>query len=1494
MSSGSKPEVWPLWLEGDIQSLAIWSVEYDAAPTRWRGHSMARADRAENVLSLLLAEQRLQRGDLAFVVHSFGGLIFKQIVRFAHDRAPSDPNVDSFLQRISRVTFLGTPHQGAGLASVGKWFRWMTRPSDAAEGLDRNDPDLRELNAFYRRFALEHAIDTQNLLESRRTNWLGQIVKPESADPGLPSAPILVDANHYELAAPSSKASEVYILIKNQLLKPARAEKLTIADPSTMEVVNTPSTEGAKVLGQLEKLLSSASSAPKTVFQFPASLVDAEAERRVKHLRQIRFFIGANHLEEATQLAHALVDGELAFASQTIKRKALAWCARVLLAKPDRSEALILLDQSLKLGRTEISSITEALAKSYAGETSASLGLLASIDSDEARAASFISIVLARKTKDPLAWLDTAGLSASNVSSDGKYFILNKYFEASKWDEALAVSRELHADDFMHTPVLWYMAALANMIQAVPAELRPIALSSMPIDFAELPLADDDAGLGHRRAASALFAKAAHAASALGCPQAANDAADHALWLNLQDPQLRSEALGELAKSMRDPLHSLRRLCFAFRARLKLDYAAVDQEIERQFILSDGNSIDAAMARFTLALNQKSPRETVEYIDRHRGEFTKHIRLGFVSLVEIHALIQSGDIDRAEQLANSIPAEAITEIERFQFLGLVAEARSATPIEARISRYVISKSLGDLVNLVGHLEKAQDWPRLSLYARDWFDRTHSLDACRILAQAQYTQGEYKQVLGLFEQYPTLLSQSDLLESLRAWSLYQTGDIKAARTSLALLRSKRDEENDRSLLVNLAITSGDWLSLGGFAEMEWERRSDRTAKDLLRAAQVAAQVGANRLKDLLNEASSKAGDDAAILLGCYSTAVKAGWENEETSKWLQRAIELSDADGPVKRVTLKELLDEQPKWRKREADIWDQVRGGSLPMFAAGQLVHRSLGDLVLMRAIANMETTDLRKRSPVYAYSGARNTAKVTAKTAAFDPTALLTIAISGAIKPVLQFFDRIFLPHSTLNWLLEESERIRFHQPTKFVEAHEIKRLVETGALRKFERTARVDDELVMEVGKDLASLFAEATSEGGDTSRQQLVVRSSPVHRAGSLMEEEANLGKYADRVCSCSTVVAALRSAGQLTSSEEQRALSFLQLKEQPWPSSLEIKPGAVLYLDDLSVTYLQHLHLLEKLHRAGFVGVVPPAEIMQGEGFIQYEDLSARAQAVIEDLRAALAEGITGGTVRLAASSIDESIAVDGIQRHPTFQLLDTARLAEATVVDDRHYNQHMQITADYGIREVFSTYDVICSAVEDDAQRAEILTRIRLSGFCFVPIDRDELISLIDQAPIENGILIESAELKSISEALLTVRLSTSLQLPNEEAWITGLLLAGAEAVRAQWTDDSNEEISRAKSTWILERFDVRHWYANLPVNQANILRIRYRAQILSLAMLNTEVGTSTRQRYWAWFEEVVLKPIRKTDRKLFEQLIEQAEQLITGAIEHGPEGTDHD
>ncbi len=277
----------------------------------------------------------------------------------------------------------------------------------------------------------------------------------------------------------------------------------------------------------------------------------------------MRFFFGSDHLEQASRLVHDLLQGELTAASISVKASALAWCARMLSARPDKAEALRVLDAARSLTRTEEISIGEALADSYGGNTDAALGKLASINTPAARAVSFIVVANSSGAVEALEWLRRVELKFSDLDSDGKFFVIGKQLETGRWADALESANALQPSDFEQSPILYFLAGGAHLAQAVPMELITFVLWHLPFDAAPIPLFDDAASLTQRRSAKLLYTHASEAAAALGCVRASQEASDRALWLSLRDPSSETEARAELEQSMRDPAQSLRRLPLA-------------------------------------------------------------------------------------------------------------------------------------------------------------------------------------------------------------------------------------------------------------------------------------------------------------------------------------------------------------------------------------------------------------------------------------------------------------------------------------------------------------------------------------------------------------------------------------------------------------------------------------------------------------------------------------------------------------------------------------------------------------------------------------------------------------------------------------------------------------------------------------------------------------------------------------------------------------------
>jgi tetratricopeptide (TPR) repeat protein/pimeloyl-ACP methyl ester carboxylesterase len=212
-SDGSK--FWPRWLAEDVKGLSVFSLGYVSPATNWIGTSMPILDEAALALRVLLNSDELKTGPIAFVCHSLGGLIVKQILRAANEQKRA-PELNDLLTRTKRIVFIATPHTGAGGASLIERANFLAWGSASARDLVANKSELRDLNLGYRELATTRGGDLHHLVFYEMVDTLfGRIVKPDSADPGLQDTkPIPIRENHITIAKPLIRAELTYVEIK--------------------------------------------------------------------------------------------------------------------------------------------------------------------------------------------------------------------------------------------------------------------------------------------------------------------------------------------------------------------------------------------------------------------------------------------------------------------------------------------------------------------------------------------------------------------------------------------------------------------------------------------------------------------------------------------------------------------------------------------------------------------------------------------------------------------------------------------------------------------------------------------------------------------------------------------------------------------------------------------------------------------------------------------------------------------------------------------------------------------------------------------------------------------------------------------------------------------------------------------------------------------------------------------------------------------------------
>ena len=1247
------------------------------------------------------------------------------------------------------------------------------------------------------------------------------------------------------------------------------------------------------------KRLSTDSNAARThIFShhyFPVELVDQKINEEVELLRKSRFFLGFDGVHSALSLARMLVGGELSGGTKPTKSKALAWCAR-LLSSADTDKAEELLTEAKRLGACPEIQIADAFVASQKGDVAAALKTLAVVASSASRSASFMVAKNHYGPQGALDWLKTVGMNATNLDPEGKLMLLAHQLHLGDCGAAMETIDAVSEDDLCQVPALRHMVAMAHLLSTVPAEFCEIVFNHVPLNAANFPLYSDVDAIDARRTAHRHFVDAVKTAQELSCPEPAWVDDEYALWLELRDPEYSESGRQRLLERLSDLKSTLRLVPLGLQFGIKLDLAAVEQEIERQIALHGGMQQEAEVARFVLFITQKPATEAAQYLAEHEAALSGYLGRKAVRLFQIECLAQAGSPEKANEYLELLVEEGLPQEVESRLKIVIAEAKGTDSLEALRTQFEQTGALADLIILAKELEKREEWKALCKYGALLFSETRSVPEAERLAIAFYETRRTDRLVELLESNPNLLAQSRNLQMLYCSALFYEGDLLKARSELAKLSDDGKDGNYRALRVNLAIALGDWNSLAAFVADEYQEKENRSAGDLIRAAQLSLCLNSPHAKQLILAVADKAHDDADALTAAYALATKAGWEHDvDAIKWLHRAFELSGNNGPIQQITLKDILDRRPAWDRQEARTWQLLSRGEIPMTLAAQSLNRSLLHLMLFPALANLSEPDPRRRGPIPAYSGKRQSAPFdVGGTVGMDVTTLLTLSLLDILGPALDAFDTVYVPHSALGWLFQEKDRAAFHQPSRIRDAYQLRDLLATGALERWVSSTPADSDLAAHVGDELSMLITEAENVGDDADTQRVVVQPAPVYRPASLMDEEADLTEHAAVISSCLSIVDKLRKNGQITAEEDKRARAYFQLQEKSWPQQPEIADGAILYLSSLTVTHFLHLGLLEKLRPAGFTAVASPREVSEADELIAYEGIAKKVREEIENVRSALSQRIESGKIRFGRSRHGDEPEERPLSAYPIDDLLALRGHCETIIADDRFFNQHERIEDNGSDTFIFSTLDLLDWLTSADVitpdSRLEYRTRLRQAGYFFAPVEDVELTHHLNASPVQDDNVIETAELKAIRENILCVRMSEWLQLPHEVAWLDTTLHVLIRVLKGLWQAGTDLAAVTARSNWIVELINIRGWAHRFGVgNEEFTVKAKQGLLTLTLFTPPSDASQEIKNAYWNWVEDRVLLPIKEQDPDLYAWIVEQEKSLISQIADREPD-----
>ena len=1231
--------------------------------------------------------------------------------------------------------------------------------------------------------------------------------------------------------------------------------------------------------------------------QLPTGLIDQKIEEEVDKLRKTRFFIGSDVAPSSLRLAQKLAEGEFSSGSGSVRSRALAWCVRMMLSDEELlQQAEDYLSRAKNLEVCSETGIADAFICSRKGDKTKALSILADIDSPVSRSAALMVVARHEGEQGAIDWLRSAQIDVADLDSEGKYFLLMNQLNLGYWDLAQNCLEELSDEDLKkEEPALFYMVAMAYLSKAVPDDpLRARIFRHPPLfDAEEFPLDSNRPAIKCRKKAREYFMKAAEIARRLNCRDVAKACEEYALWLALRNPDKQDEAMQLLQTKLRSPESALHLVQLGIQFGISLNFQAIEQEIKRQTALHGEITFDAAKALLGVILTKETPEDIADHVKRHENELERYFDKKSLQFLQIEMLSRAGLASRAKERLEALKLEGISDAEYEYFQDMIPEAEQGDTIEFAKRRFAETGSLDDLRALVKELDHEGRLEDLCEYADTLFQKTGSLPDAEKLAKSLFKTRKTGRLVEFIEENGNLLEQSENLRRSYFSALCNEGELVKARSLLGKLNYAQDDEAYRKLRTRLAISSGDWNDLEAFVAEEYSHRNQRTALELIVVAELAILLKLPSAKNLTKLAVEKGGDDAAVLSAAYFLASKAGWENDEDAgPWLQKAVELSDSEGPVYSMSLKDALNLKSEGEQRWSETFRQYFSGDFPVFLVACSSRRSVFDLIFFPALANLSEADPRRRRLIPAYSGKRNPMEIeTDVTLGIDATALITFSFldEELLGKVFDAFRTVRVPHSTLAWLFEEKRRIEFHQPSRMKDARKVRDLLATHKIEELKTAVVPDADLVSQVGDDLAILIAEAEKSRETDDRQHLIVRSSPVYHVASPMEEEADLTAHESVLCSCVPVIDKLRQKGGITDKEKKKAHDHMRIHEKPWPNQPEVADGAVLYLDELTVEHFLHLGILEKLKDAGFRPIVSPGKVARANEFLSYEEISVKGSEAIENIRSVLNSGINSGKVKVSRQFNADEAEGDIFCRYIN-DMFSLASGCDAIVVDDACINQNANISYGDAQASIFSTWEVLdklwSSGLITLEELLDYRTKLYSAGYFFIPVNPRELRHHIDCSDFQDGRIEESPGLRALRENVLCVKMNDCFQSPKEMPWADAFLAAFILTSKDFWTVDADLARARAVSDWILESVDILGWFRSLAdKNKDNMDETEFEGQAIVRLLFPRGVSQEILEEYWRWAEDKILVPIKTRRPDLYSWLLKWYRKEISRLVE---------
>jgi hypothetical protein len=791
------------------------------------------------------------------------------------------------------------------------------------------------------------------------------------------------------------------------------------------------------------------------------------------------------------------------------------------------------------------------------------------------------------------------------------------------------------------------------------------------------------------------------------------------------------------------------------------------------------------------------------------------------------ALATSGDLEGAKNQLSKRTANQETdplwcEIQRLESLRSGDWDTYAAALRNRYSATGGADALLEYCDFEAH---RKNWGRVAERASELIALVGTADALRLAAISTFNDGQPRACLNLLTSRADLVTDDAAgleLHRLRIACNRKVGKLIEARERAEhLCTIAASTTADLLVLAQLQFETGETKPLVLNARKMYQRH-DLRPEHALRLAELVKQEDSQLSELLWRKAMTGVVPDAAVG-AALNLAYRLGLDRDVGPLLIRMNDLARQGKGGMERKTLDEVIE----YATRHQDNVQFFEG----LYSRGEIaIHLIPAGIRIQLAVLYHATPAYREDHPltsspgVLAVHGGRPTVdgihgEPQKWRLNIDITSLLLAHHLDLLPKLEHAFAPLRLPPSIFAAIQSMQSAISDAQVSQIEAARNVQGRIDDGEIS-------VDDPPPDPVPADLASVGGDTWARLYQLSRTMNGYLVDFVPKIGIGGSPVPLPGDADERIVNCAGLVEALFQNGSLSPDDHKRALEALG-SEGMQPAVGPLMPARTSVLCQATIARL--------LATSGLLGTIcrefrlhilrEDAEEIRATllNHNRSRDLTAWLGALSGSIR----QGIVEGTYELLQSGPPEEDREDDLwncsdDAKCLLELLTfTPETPDVVWADDRYVNafQRRDSVPIVSIADVLKS--LVAAQTLTKAEFRRTLSRLRNAKFYFIPLDTDEILYHLTQAPVRGSALSETPELGTLrrywSGSLLRGR---DLQRPGTFAGNlsgeTGYLQVSANAVRdalaALWKTKlkQTEEEREVRAEWLLQTLYVDH------------------------------------------------------------------------------------